>query len=289
MGMIMGWQDILRRDLIIDVREHPRLRGRIQRAAAAGDLRRVVPGIWSLPDAAEHPRTRMLAICRYDPDAVVIGEAASALTYRRTEPDAGPVLVARRGADFPGIRCVMTVVPAEHVLRSGDLRLSAPTWTALDLALRRGSGALDEALRCGVALESLLDGLAQFRGRRGARLLRRWLDESHQRPWSPAERAAHAAFADAGIHGWIGNLRVPLPERVVFLDIGLPRLRLGIEVDGHEYHSVRSAFVHDRLRDAELAAHGWQIVRFPAALVLHEPGRFVALARAAIDQRRALM
>ena len=82
---------------------------------------------------------------------------------------------------------------------------------------------------------------------------------------------------------------VLLPERVVFLDIGLPRLRLGIEVDGHEYHSVRSAFVHDRLRDAELAAHGWQIVRFPAALVLHEPGRFVALARAAIDQRRALM
>lgn len=284
-GMKSPLSELLHRERIVCARDHPHLRSQLQRAERDGDARRVVPGIWAVASLAEHPRSRALAICRYDPAAVVIGDAAAAATYRRGDVGAGPLLVIRRGAPLPGFTFVQVRIAPENILRSGELRLSSPAWTALDLALRRGSGAIDEALRLGVGLEALTATAPGFKGRPGAGALRRWLEESQQQPWSPAERAAHAALDDAGVTGWVGNLRVDLPGRTAFLDIGLPEFRLGFEIDGFAFHSSHRAFTHDRSRDADLAAHGWQIVRVPAALVLDEPGRFVGLVRAVMRQR----
>jgi very-short-patch-repair endonuclease len=37
--------------------------------------------------------------------------------------------------------------------------------------------------------------------------------------------------------------------------------RLVVEVDGFGFHSSRAAFEHDRLRDAELQASGFRVMR----------------------------
>lgn len=278
--------DLLSREVILAIREHPRLRGQLQRAARAGDVSRVVPGVWARTSLACQAATRGLAICRIDPRAVVIGDLAAALTYRRVEPGEGRVVVARRGAPLPGFTFVQARVSPEHVMDVGGLRLSTPAWTALDLALRHGSAALDEALRRGVPLSALTETLTAFRGRRGVQQLGRWVEASRHQPWSPAERAAHVALEAAGISGWVGNLRIDLPTRVAFVDIGVPALQLGFEIDGYAFHSGRGSFLHDRSRDIELAANGWHIVRFPAAWALDEPERFIASVRAIIAHRR---
>ena len=85
--------------------------------------------------------------------------------------------------------------------------------------------------------------------------------------------------------GWRGNVRLRLPGREVVLDIAFERERLAVEVDGYTFHSSAKAFIHDRLRDADLVAAGWLVLRLPATLAIDEPERFVHLVRRALAQR----
>lgn len=272
---------------VLTLRDHPSLRGQLRRAEAAGDVVRLLPGTWALTEAARRLDVRALAACRYSPTAVVVGEAAAHLTYGRPASPGGSIGVVGRGPQLPGYHFLRHSLASADTVRLGELRLSAPAWTAMDLALTHGSAEIDTALRCGVPLSELHAAASALSGRRGMSDVRRWLEESRQRPWSPAERTAQRILREGGVTGWVGNFLVRLPTRAAFLDIALPALMLGFEIDGYEHHSARRSFVHDRNRDAELAAHGWQVVRHPASLVSKEPGRFLGLVKAVIARRQA--
>ncbi|MFP5416846.1 MAG: hypothetical protein ACLGHZ_08205 [Actinomycetes bacterium] len=84
------------------------------------------------------------------------------------------------------------------------------------------------------------------------------------------------------------NLEVRTPTRRAFLDVGFEHLLLGIEIDGYEHHSSQRAHVMDKLRDADLAALGWQIQRLPASLVMDAPTHFAELVSRIVAQREAL-
>ncbi len=255
-------------------------------AVRSGQARALLPGAYVLAANAQTAWVRGLAACRWDPDAVITGDLAAVLGYDEDHP-LGPVVgvTARHRRTHPGYRFVRRAIPPEWVVTRRGIRFTHPAWTALDLALAEGPRALDEALRLRIPLDLLTAALADQAGRRGARLLRGWLSESRDRPFSPAERAAHAALRAEGIDGWEGNAALALPHRTVILDVAFWRERLALEIDGFAYHSSRRSFVEDRLRDAELVAAGWVVLRFSATTVIDEPDRFVSLVRRALERR----
>lgn len=50
-----------------------------------------------------------------------------------------------------------------------------------------------------------------------------------------------------------------------WIDFGFPRQRVGIEIDGHDYHSSREQRTADAKRQRYLERQGWRIIRFTAS------------------------
>jgi hypothetical protein len=70
-------QGILATDGVIARRDHPKLTGAIDRQLRSGTLRPVLPGVYAAPETCDSVRTRILALMRWDPDAILIGPAAA--------------------------------------------------------------------------------------------------------------------------------------------------------------------------------------------------------------------
>lgn len=49
------------------------------------------------------------------------------------------------------------------------------------------------------------------------------------------------------------------------IDFALPDKKIGIELDGHAWHSDRETFTKDRARQRELELDGWRLIRFSGA------------------------
>ena len=64
-------QQVLATDGVIVRREHPKLVGTIKRLVRNGDLRAVLPGVYAEPRACDSSRTRIQAVMRWDPDAIL--------------------------------------------------------------------------------------------------------------------------------------------------------------------------------------------------------------------------
>lgn len=280
---------LLERETVVVAREFPSLQGCLARAARTGWVTRVLPGTFALPEVASLFEVRALAVCRRYREAVLLGASAAKLTYAAERAVPSEIHASGRGVGQMGFRFERRAVPEEFLGSAAGVRFTLPAWTALDLALETGPSAIDEALRLGVKLDHLSAALTHRASHRGTTRLRHWLHDSREQPWSPAERAGHLALTEGGVTGWHGNYPVRVPTRLAYLDIGLPHLRLGFEIDGYEHHSTKTAFTVDRIRDAELGAENWYVVRFPASLVLTAPGRFVELVRAIIRHRAGLL
>ena len=52
------------------------------------------------------------------------------------------------------------------------------------------------------------------------------------------------------------------PKAVARVDFAWPEMKLAAEYDGWEFHCSEEAFKKDRQRDRDLAALGWQVIRF---------------------------
>jgi very-short-patch-repair endonuclease len=57
--------------------------------------------------------------------------------------------------------------------------------------------------------------------------------------------------------------------------------RLIVEVDGFAFHSSRAAFERDRVRDAELTAAGYRVIRVTWQRLVNEPEAVIATLAAA--------
>lgn len=250
--------------------DHRRLGGAIDAALRRRELAAPFRGVYTpaSPTLLQRARALMLA----DPTAVVTDRCAAVLMgWASAYPTV--LTAASRLPGRPGYLLSGRRIPRRLVQVAGGVRLTTKALTAIDLVAVEGAPAIDDALRRGVTLEKLWDAYALTPHRRGRDGVRIALRNSRTSPWSPAERAAHAALA--GLRGWVANHRVGLDEETdAVLDIAFRSLRLGIEIDGWEFHSSSDAVQHDRERDWRLAGLGWQVVRFPAAWVRQHPDRF---------------
>lgn len=280
---------VLARNGVIATRDHPELRGAINRRVRTGQLVPVLPGVYTLPADATDTRRRMAAVPPWDPDAILTHEAAAALTFW---PDIRVSVircaVKHEKAPQRGYAFVRERIPPELVWRHGPVMLTNPTLTALDLAAGTDGGSIDLALlKRKTTLDLMREALVLTGRRRGNPDRRRLLIDSRDEPWSTAERQCHRLFREAGITGWKGNQSVTLEQQEFFVDIMFRRLRLVVEIDGRKFHTDAEVFESDRRRQNLLVLHGWRVLRITWAMITHEPDRVVALVREAIAQSAA--
>lgn len=76
-----------------------------------------------------------------------------------------------------------------------------------------------------------------------------------------------------------------VPGRRFRLDAAFPLVRLGIEVDGWEYHGKHKGdFLRDRERDRQLVLHGWRLLRFAASEIRRNPWGVLDQVRQALGE-----
>jgi very-short-patch-repair endonuclease len=69
------------------------------------------------------------------------------------------------------------------------------------------------------------------------------------------------------------------------LDFAVPALKIGIEIDGFDYHSDTDDIAADRKRQRDLEFGGWTIIRFGGQEVHDDPAACAAEALKFIKSR----
>lgn len=248
---------------VIARRDHPDLSHAIDVAARRGEIVRVLPGVYIHTHMRQNWRARARAVNLWDPEAVIVGEAAAALTFwPRRSPSSIEVAARRTRVTSSGFRFETRTIPPDLIITHGGVRLSDPAVTAIDLAPRSHGDSIDDALRTRKAtLERMHQSLELIHGRRGNIARQRFLLESRDEPWSSGERTAHRYLREAGITQWRANVPILCEDHKFFQDIAFDDCPLVVEIDGLQ-HTDPSAFDYDRWRGNLLLLAGKQVLRF---------------------------
>jgi very-short-patch-repair endonuclease len=260
--------------------------GALTRAVLVGPrFRRVFPDVYVRADVEFDLALRSLAaIVLVGEGAVLGGCSAAELLGASCGPlgAAAEVIVARRRRAPPGLLVREERVPLCERWDVAGVAVTSPVRTALDLACR---GSLVEAV---VAVDALAPRFGfepgdvvrcayDHAGKRGAARLPEVIRLANPLAESQMETRIRLAIVLAGLQA--PQLQVPVgPYR---LDMGYPELMLGVEHDGREHLTPQRA-LRDLDRQAYLTAAGWQIVRFPKRVVLHEPALIPSTVRRAM-------
>lgn len=268
---------------VIARRGHPHLASRLSRSAHEGDLTALLPGIYTLPERVADLWTRTAAACRYDPAAVITGDAAAALSYWPELPVPEIVVAgSRHRLQHPGFRFVKRTIPRSLIRSRRGTRLTASQLTALDQVERHGGEGIDRALRRRqITIRQLTEALAATPGRRGNAARRVMVSDSRDAPWSELERRAHRLLRAAGITGWSSNVLVDTAAGEYIVDIAFHHLPLCIEFDGRAHHGT-DRFDDDRLRGNELLLAGKLVLHFTWLMVDRHPDLVVGTVQRAL-------
>jgi very-short-patch-repair endonuclease len=168
------------------------------------------------------------------------------------------------------------------------LRVTSPARTLLDAAPRltdkqRTRAVNDLRLRKLLKLEALRDVVERNPTHRGITLLRPLLELAQREP-------TRSELEDAFLK-LIRRDRLPMPRMNVHVcghrvDAYFPHHQLIVELDGWETHRMRTAFVDDRRKDAEiLAATGIATIRFVYDDTIYRADKTAAQLRAILEAR----
>jgi very-short-patch-repair endonuclease len=284
-------QRLLTADGVIARRDHPELDTTLRYLVRRGDLARVLPGIYSAADQAASLQTRVRALSRFDPDAILVGAVAARVSFwPDIRVDVIECAVRHSRATQAGYCFTRRPIPSELVTNRFGIRYTSPALTALDLCATLGGDAIDQALRTRAAtLGQLYRALELTSARVGNRTRRQLLLDSRAEPWSEAERRLHRLLRHAGITGWKANRPIVLNDSTFYVDILFRKLKLVIEIDGRLYHTGTEVFETDRWRQNLLVLNGWFVLRFTWTMIEEQPEKVIAMVREAIKMLTAAM
>lgn len=264
-----------------------------------GRLRVVHRGVLAIAGAPTTWEQRVLAaVLAAGPDAVASHETAALLWGFPGVVDAAiEVTTARtRRARIRGVKVHRTLafLVEEHTVLDG-IPVTSFARTLVDrsgkLDLPRLGRALDDGLRRGVTdLESCrtcAGGLRPAPGRR-PRLVQALLAArlpGYHAGDSDLELRFVRAFVEGGLGRPVQQHPVVVGGRTYRLDLAYPDDRIGIEIDGFEFHRERQVFDRDRRRANEIVVAGWTLLRFTATTTNAEA---VAQVRAALGRSRGV-
>ncbi len=268
---------------ILRIGDHREHRNAIRRAVRRGDLVEVLPRITLARGLELNTRALATAAALWDPNAIITGRAAAALSYWPEARVQRVDVVSRRTTDSNRYFVIMRHrIPPELTMPADGMTVAVPELTALHSWERGDRVTLVEALRHrAITAESLATCHAALDRRHRAADRRQALRAAAGNPWSILELDLHDIYRANGITGWRGNSAVEAGGNRYVLDVKFDRPRLAVEVDGYEFHANRSAFETDRQRQAELVAAGWRVLRFTADMIRRRPELVVCQTRAA--------
>ncbi|NRQ40805.1 hypothetical protein HII36_54725 [Nonomuraea sp. NN258] len=167
-------------------------------------------------------------------------------------------LAAPTHLPMPGCITYLTQLAEEDITEHQGIRLTTMERTALDCArwLPRPEAvaALDQFARKGVDMEALWH--RPFNSWR----LRDTLSLTDPGAASPRESWLRVILVDGGLPRPTTQIRVPLSDRVAYLDLGWEEFRLAVEYDGQEFHTSPLHQQHDADRRDELRRRGWRVI-----------------------------
>lgn len=270
---------------LISRRNYPELSSQIDVAVRQGDLVRVLPTVYAHRDICRDWRVLTQAVNLWDTNAVVVGEAAAALTFWESRtPKAVEIATSRTRLRFPGFTFTQRTIPQELIMVRRCIRLSAPALTAIDLAPKFHGNSIDDALRGRQAtVAGMYEALALTQGRIGNTSRRRLLLDSRAEPWSSGERIAHGLLRAASITRWHANVPIICDGLTFYQDIALDDCPVVAEVDG-KVHMRPEKFESDRFRGNLLLLAGKQVLHYTHRMLTEEPEWFVDTVQRAIQQ-----
>jgi very-short-patch-repair endonuclease len=267
-------------------RQQLRAAGLSDRAIAhrvrTGRLTRLHRGVYVLGAAVEVPLGREIAALLACGEGAVLSHRSAAALWGLAAFDAKrPVDVIVPTARRPqeGIAFHRTKLEPGDVRVKEHLRVTRPARTLLSLAdavdeaeLERMAG---EAVRRNLTNERELTEIAA-RSERGAARLRKVVERGPAFTRSEAERRFLSLIRAARLPPPEVNARLAGHE----VDFAWPARRLIVEVDGYAFHATRRAVEHDRRREADLDAAGFEVLRCTWRQITTEPeALLVRLAR----------
>jgi very-short-patch-repair endonuclease len=247
--------------------------------------------------APSHPGRAMAAALRFRGSALVAALDAAALwqfldATLRTGPGRpiDVLLVAQSFHPVKGIRVHRTAAIARQDVRwRHGIPVTSPARTLLDLAAIFDDFELEAALaaafrRRAVRPSQLADVIARNPRTKGVGKLRALLDDNGQPhdTRSGYERRLLALIRDAELPLPVTNVRIG--EYMV--DMLWPDIKLVVEFDSWGFHSGRTSFETDRLRDQVLSARNHHVMRVTARQIDSAPTALVARLAAIITARR---
>lgn len=249
----------------------------IERAVAAGKLRRVFRGVYVPTHLEDTIALRAVAIALVIADHNVVVDRTAAwlhgvdcVTWAEhavLPPVETCALRGRRRTDLTGADGRERDLAAQDIQTIDGVRVTTPLRTALDLGCnlrRREAYAAMNALarRHHLTAAMLAIELPRFRGRRGVVQLRELIPLVDPRLESERESWTLLEIHDAGLplptpQHWIVIDGVPTYR----LDLAYPELRVCVEYDGFDAHArTPEQVAHDEARREWLRCNDWTVI-----------------------------
>jgi very-short-patch-repair endonuclease len=245
---------------------------RLLEAVAAGRLVRTRRGVYTLPSL---------------PDAMVVASAVGGVVSHTSAVELISIpQVARPDRVHVTVRRSVNPTPHPQATIHWTRRLDAedvyegvttPLRTVLDCAgtmpFQEALAIADGALACSfVRAEDLLRAAVESRGPgRAARV--RVSAAADRRADNPFESVLGAIVIQGGVGGFVPQVEIRLPHRLLYADLADVDRRVVLEADSFAHHGTRAAFARDCERYNDLVAAGWTVLRFPWEHVMLSPER----------------
>lgn len=197
--------------------------------------------------------------------------AAIAHGWKVKVPPKQPMVTVRQNAhptDTTGIQLRYADWTADDVVSGMTGRVRTVIDCARSLPFDQALAVADSALRSGTVPREQLEKAAQASPRTGRSRVLRVVREASPRAANPFESVLRAIALDVP-----GLVVVPQGEvgLVGHADLTDERLRIAIEADSYEFHSLPEAFRYDVRRYTDMVRLGWTVVRFVWEDVMQKP------------------
>ena len=251
--------------------------GAIKHRACTGRLYRVHRGVYSVGHAGLSHEGRWMAAVLACGEGAVLSHRAAAALWSLLPPPSGFVDVTIPGDPGRARRRGIRLHRSRLLLPSPGFR--APT-------TRRSNIPVTTPARTLADLRACVSPTLLAKAHRQAEVLGVPLDEA-----PPPRERTHSELERLFLR-LCRRHRLPEPEvnaRVgpYLPDFLWPGARLIAEADGYAFHRGRANFEHDRRRAADLAASGYEVLRFTWQQVEEEPASVVSAVRTRLAAREA--
>ncbi len=276
--------DLLSSSPVLSLRRHPHAARTIQRAAEAGGVVPLLPGVFVAPADAADPAVRLLAVSAWSSSGSLSGRTA--VQVYGGEPVTMPIDLRspNRARPVPWLRVVRCRVPAQHRVHYRGLTLVSPAYACLEVASTDRGEAAFTFLRTGLTTVAELEAtLPAFDHAQGNPERRRVARQVIANPWSYAEALLHELLRSAGITGWVANRALWVDGALIFPDVWFPDAGVIVEFDGKAVHGAADRFEDDRLRQNLLVRARFRVIRITWKMLTERPVLVIETIRAVLE------